>query len=82
MPVVPTHVGVNRSARSDSEMTFRCPHACGGEPQFVERWRFNSIVVPTHVGVNRCRIPATICQQRCPHKRGGERLERGRHLTV
>ncbi len=53
-------------------MAGSCPHACGGEPNEVQRELIKQIVVPTHVGVNRltvCKMHACLS---CPHACGGE----------
>ncbi len=51
--VVPTCVGVNRSATSSRSIWSRCPHVCGGEPLGDVGPGWQDDVVPTCVGVNR-----------------------------
>jgi hypothetical protein len=65
--VVPTHVGVNRTARRTRRSCPRCPHARGGEPCWASTSARAFPVVPTHVGVNRRadhgRVASTCCPQ-------------------
>ena len=51
--IVPTHVGVNRQIAAITSDVNNCPHACGGEPIFLQLGMVLIMIVPTHVGVNR-----------------------------
>jgi len=70
--VVPTRVGVNRSAISLSIFIFCRPHTRGGEPPGRDHEFSMIYVVPTRVGVNRLPPNPSAASARRPHTRGGE----------
>ncbi len=69
--VVPTHVGVHRTASTCRVRTKGRPHARGGAPRTCHLGRCAWMVVPTHVGVHRRARPSPSPTWRRPHARGG-----------
>jgi hypothetical protein len=78
--LIPTHVGVHRSAGARAGAWRTHPHARGGAPHGGEPAVRRAVLIPTHVGVHRS---CTCCSTRRaphPHARGGAPAvhERGR----